>query len=365
MSLLHLGGVYWLGLQPHIQNELALWDRRARAIVDPRLRAQALSKLRRERLNPEAAGLFAGLAPRGKRRAVLRLIVAFQVLYDYLDGVNEQPDYDGLEAGLRLHRALVDALTPDAAVGDHYSGMPAHDSGYVGALIGACRQALEAMPATAALIPIARAADRCGRAQSHNHAPGAQPLPIVAWAGTQTARHPGYFWWELAAGGISCLNIHAALATAADPRATAEEIRRVDAAYFPSICALSALLDSLADYHEDVVIGNHSFIAHYRDEEQVALRLQAITADACERIASLRAQRRHRIILAGIVAYYISAPAVWEGFPAPAAAALMRDSGQVGKAMCAVLRARRRVHRRAQPLSPVLAAPPQAARAKR
>jgi tetraprenyl-beta-curcumene synthase len=373
-SLLHLGTTYWLSIHQHVRRELAVWDMHARNIPDPLLREQALGKLSGERLNPEAAALFAGLAPRGQRRRIVSLIVAYQVLYDYLDGVNEQPGFNQLQSGLQLHRALTEAVLLDRPVSDHYlCHHDLDDGGYMRALCVACRRIVERIPSIGRSGGVIEAAtERCGQAQSLNHAPGeTDRLHLIEWSRQQAPRSGGYLWWELAAGGISCLNIHAVLASTAHPRSSPQDAARVDAAYFPSVCSLSALLDSLADYHVDACTGNHSFIAYYRDEEHAAERLAAIAVEAGSMIASLRHSPRHRIILAGIVAYYLSSPSVWEGFPAAAAERLMGRVGTLGALMCAVMKTRRRLHDRAvsEPRQPprlirVLVEPGSAGRAR-
>jgi tetraprenyl-beta-curcumene synthase len=349
-SLLGMGAAYWLAIQPQVQRELAVWDRLARGIPDDLLREQALAKLSGERLNPEAAALFAALAPRSGRRRMVSLIVAYQVLYDYLDGVNECAGFDSLCDGLRLHDALVDALLPDRGCDDYYLNHPGiDDGGYMLTLCRHCRRLAGMIPSIGLSTEVLeQAADRCGQAQSHNHADNTgDRAGLIDWSREQAPRCPGYEWWEIAAGGISCLNIHAVIACAADPRLDLCEVEMVEAAYFPSICSLSALLDSLADFHIDAESGNHSFVAHYRDGDHAAERMSAIVGEAQERTTALPNSYRHKVVLAGIVAYYISSPSVWEGFPAAAAERLLERIGPLGSSMCAVMRLRRRAHSRA------------------
>jgi tetraprenyl-beta-curcumene synthase len=349
-SLLLMGASYWLVIQPQVQRELAVWDRLARAIPDDLLREQALAKLSGERLNPEAAALFAALAPRSERRRMVSLIVAYQVLYDYLDGVNECVGFDSLADGLSLHAALIDALLPDRRCHDYYlNHIGIDDGGYMLNLCRHCQELTRRIPLierSGAVLELAT--ERCGQAQSHNHADGGgDGAGLIAWSDAMAPRCPNYEWWEIAAGGISCLNIHAVVACAADRRLDTCDVEKVEAAYFPSICSLSALLDSLADFHIDAESGNHSFVAHYRDGDHVAERMTAILAEALERTAALPNSSRHAVVLAGIVAYYISSPSVWEGFPADAAQRLLECIGPLGSSMCAVMRLRRRAHSRA------------------
>jgi tetraprenyl-beta-curcumene synthase len=345
-ALVGIGAVYWLSIYPQVRHELSRWRRYAHSIPDPVLREQALYKLTVERLNPEAAALFAALAPRRKRSRVVRLIVAYQILYDYLDAVNELPGGTDLLNGLQLHRALVDAVLPDQPHSDYYLHNPrCQDGGYALALAETCRLILGSLASAARIAPIlALAADRCGQAQSRNHAIVSEgKLGLIEWS-LEQASGCDYLWWELAAGGISCLAIHALFALAAEPASTIHQAIHLDAAYFPPICAVSALLDSLADYHDDAGTANHSFTGRYRDSAHAAERFAAIATDAIGGVGRLGQHRRHVFILSGIVAFYLSSPTVGSGFPALVAEHLMFTVGRVPRLMCAVMRLRRRVH---------------------
>jgi tetraprenyl-beta-curcumene synthase len=338
-----LGTAYWLEIYPQVQRELAGWKRYAQTIPDPVLRAQALHKLTVERLNPEAAAFFAVLAPRHERPGVVRLIVAYQLLYDYLDAVNELPGCTSLRNGLQLHRALVDAVLPDRQTADYYRhNLRCKDGGYLHALAETCKRLVRTLAASARIESLLlHAVQRVGEAQSHNHAIASDGEGgLVAWC-LQHATGGDYLWWEVAAGGISCLAIHALFALAADPASTIEDAARVDAAYFPPVCAISALLDSLADHYSDLGTTNHSFTARYRDSAHAAERFVAIAAHATDLISALRNDRSHAIILAGIVVFYLSSPTVRAGFPVPVADGLARSIGPITRPMCAVMRLRR------------------------
>jgi hypothetical protein len=191
-----------------------------------------------------------------------------------------------------------------------------------------------------------RAAQRAGDAQSHNHAIVSEgESGLIGWcleAGGGTA----YRWWEIAAGGVSCLGIHALFALAAERDSTVEDALRLDAAYFPPVCALSALLDSLSDHYSDVGTANHSFTARYRDSAEAATRFAVIANDAALLTARLRHPHRHKVILAGIAVFYLSSSSVGEGFPVPVAERLVRQLGPVVRPMQAIMRLRRNLHAR-------------------
>ena len=347
-ALLTAGISYWLTIFPRARLEIHRWKHLAHEIPDPTLRAHALHKLTRERLNPEAAAFFAVLAPRRRRGPLVRLMVGFQIAYDYLDAINEQPATAALRNGLQLHRALTDAVSSHDTVSsrpagvDYYLHHPQHDDGgYLLDLVRACQAALRELPSRSAIEPVLiRAAERCGEAQSHNHAvlvEGEEQL--IEW--TAALKDGGeYLWWELAAAGISCLALHALFAAAACAT-TPEEAERIDAAYFPSVCAISALLDSLVDQPHDAGSTNHSFVEHY-EASVAAERFGAITGEARALSSRLRNHGRHAVILAGIASFYLSAPEAHTELARPVATRTLGRLGPSSAPILAVMRLRRR-----------------------
>ncbi len=360
-AVLAVAASYWLTIYPCARREIRRWRRRAGEIGDPTLRAHAVHKLTGERLNPEAAACFAVLAPLRGRGRLVRLMVDFQIAYDYLDAINEQPESAPLRNGLQLHRALCDAVDAASTVqmeadagpspAGYYRYHPQHDDGgYLTALVRACQAGVRALPSVKAVQPaLALAAGRCGEAQSRNHAVLVEGQDQLAeWAaahadpGGSPAPAAGYLWWELAAAGISCLAIHALFALAACATSTREQAERVDAAYFPSICALSALLDSLIDQPHDAAGTNHSFVSHYSTPTMAARRFAAIASEARVLASALSKGARHAIILAGIASFYLSAPEASSELARPVAARTLDCLGPTTRPMLAVMRWRRR-----------------------
>ena len=322
--------LYRARILPRVGQELDFWRTAADRIADPELRAAARGSLREKAANPEATAVFACLAPRRGRAAVVRASVAFQVAVDYLDTLGEQPAGDPLADGLALHRALVDALSPADPARDWYAERDGRkDGGYLGRLVGAVRAVVDALPAAAVVLPVARAAaERCGEGQARTHLAGAgDPAPLREWAeglaaptgsdgrasllqevGGLSPAAPDYFWWELAAGGASSVACHALLALAATPGATAREAELVDAAYFPAVGALTVLLDDLVDREADRRAGEHNFLGYYDGDAELTERLAGVVVDARGAIDPLPHRRRHRAILAGVLAFYLAAP---------------------------------------------------------
>jgi tetraprenyl-beta-curcumene synthase len=293
---------------PQVRRELQRWREAAAGIPDPVLRDRAVDAVTRKAGNVEATAVFAILAPRRGRREAIRASTALQVAVDYLDSLGEDAGPDLLRDGLELHGALAAALDPVAGERDWYAHHPQReDGGYLGRLVARCRQAAVALPSADAILPFARrAAIRCGEGQSRTHAVAGSSEPLRDWA-TGLDAPPGFEWWEIAAGASSSVAAHALLALAGSPGATEAQAELVDRAYFPSIGALTVLLDDLVDRRSDVAGGEHNYLGYYPSDDVAADRLGAIAEAARRSTAALPRPSRHRAILAGVLAFYLSA----------------------------------------------------------
>lgn len=299
--------VYRTAVLAVVARELAAWETRAATIPDDVLRTAARTALAK-RANVEATAVFATLAPRRRRRAVIRAGVALQVAVDYLDVLSERRDAGALADSRRLHRALPAALDPSHRAEDWYAHHPAGagDGGYLDGLVATCRGAAAALPAAAAVLPVARrAASRCGEGQSLTHAAAVDgPAALEAWVAASGAPAE-LLWWEAAAGACSSVGTHALLALAASPGASTEDAECVAAAYDPWVGALTVLLDDLVDRDEDLGAGEHSYLSYYEDAAEAAARLDLIATGAAAALRKLPRARGHEAILAGVLAYYL------------------------------------------------------------
>ena len=309
---------YWLQVFPVAWT----WKRRllarARLIPDPLLREDALVSHRDKSSNTEGLAALAVLAPPAHRAAVVRSLVAYQLMLDYLDGVSERPCEDPIANGLCLHRAFEVALDPDARHDDYYALAPARDDGgYLLELIETCRAPLAQLPSyAAAREPLLQQARLCRQSQAFNHAlhlpAGEARLEEWAAEAARTAELEVPFeWWELvAAAAASSLSIGALLALAATGGMTAAEANQVEAAYFPWASGLNALLDSLVDMDEDSETASH--LRRYKSPELAAERLAMIGSSARERLCELPDGELHEAILAAMGALYLACPECWD-----------------------------------------------------
>jgi tetraprenyl-beta-curcumene synthase len=308
---------FWSAIAPLAIGELRRWESRARAIKDPELQSLALEKLRDERFNAEVAATLATLAPKQYRRTVVEAIIAYEVMYDYLDGLTERPNSNPIGVGHEHYQAFTDAITACLGHTNDYYG-PTDDDGYLQSLVGVVREALTRLPSIRAILPAAgRAATRCAEAQIRAHAvPALGTAQLEHWASTQAAA-TSLGWQEFLAGAASSvLAVHALIAAAADPRTTPAEAEEIDATYL-SICALSTMLDSLIDHQHDTYNGQSGYIRFYTNHDHIVRDLSNAARRAIEHAAPLRNGAHHAMTLVGVAAYYISAPTANSDFARP------------------------------------------------
>lgn len=347
MAVMSALGVYQARVLPQVRRELGRWQGVATAIPDPILREHALLALEAKAANVEATAVFATLAPRPTRATAIRAICALQIAIDYIDSISEEPRAEPLRDGLQLHRALAAALTPGAESEDWYRFHPRRDDGgYLSSLVAACQESAGALPTAGAVLPAAqRAAARCGEGQSHTHAAAlagaAGAGELETWA-TALGAPAIYRWWEVAAGASSSVAAQALIAAAADPATSPAEAELIDAAYFPSVGALTVFLDDLIDRDEDAAGGEHNYLAYYRDSAAAADRLDLIANLASAALAPLRQGRRHAAILAGVAGFYLSAGAAKTPYARPVRDRLLASAGPAVRPIVAVMRLRRR-----------------------
>jgi tetraprenyl-beta-curcumene synthase len=344
VALITLNARYWPRIAPLVRAQLRHWKCRARAIPDPVLQALALKKLSEEGFNAEVAATLASLAPRAQRRDTVTAIVALEVLYDYLDGLTEQPVPDPVRAGRCVFRAFIDAVTPGSAPPRDYYAEHAHatDGRYLNELVITVKIAMSKLPARAAVAEITqRGATRCVEAQIriNTHASAAQ---LEQWA-TGQAAGTGLQWREsLAGAAASVLAIHALIAAAADPRTTREQAAAIDTVYL-SICALTTLLDTIVDYEHDLSSGEPRYISHYEDHDILAAQLAGVAIDAASKARRLPHGAHHVMTLVGVVAYYSSAPTANSDIARPIIAHLHRQLTPLIAPTLLMLRTWRRV----------------------
>jgi tetraprenyl-beta-curcumene synthase len=335
-------GRYWGGVFPVARAAQRRHLSRAEAIPDPWLRLDALAAHNDKGSNSEGLAAMAVLAPAERRPQVVRSLVSYQLMLDYLDGVSERPNDDPLGNGLALHRAFEVALDPEAPHEDYYAlNSISDDGGYLRGLIDICRAPLADLPSyLATRDALLRQARLCRESQALNHALRYTSVEqeLGDWAARTAAEadlEPGFEWWELiAAAAASSLCVGALLALAATPGVDEDEARQVESAYFPWASGLNALLDSLVDLDEDPAGASH--LRRYESHDAAAERLEALAVGARRRVSELPDGRLHEAILAAMGSLYLIHEEAWRPGREPISLAVYGALGPLARPSLAV-----------------------------
>lgn len=320
---------------PAVAGEIAAWRRRARSIPDAPLREDALDSIARKRANADGAALF-WIIPRQRNITLLRLLVAYQTMWDYLDGISERGATAGEANTHQLHLALPAAFEPGKPLPDYYLLHPwPDDGGYLNALVGLCREACLALPSHSNVRAfVCSAARRCAvQALNHNPNPHDRELALCAWAERECPGNKTR-WFELTAAASASVEPHALLALAAESACEEQEIARTRAAYH-SVSLAIAMLDSYADLAEDATTEAHSYIAQYPDADAASRRLGEIIEQTMRAVRALRNGDRHAVVAGCMVAMYLSKKNNPER--APAARRLARAGGSLTTLLLPIL----------------------------
>ncbi len=310
VALILANARFWLTVAPTVTRQLKRWETRAQEIEDPALRTLALRTLAQERFNAQVAATLATLAPPEHRHHVTEAIVAYEVMYDYLDGLTEQPTADPLRDGHNLYQAFTDAITPHTQpTHDYYRTRPANDGGYLQELVETTQKALARLPSITTIAHTARqAATRCTEAQIRTHAaPQLGETQLEEWARAQSQDTPLRWQAFLAGAASSVLSIHALIATAAQEHITPNHAATIDSVYL-SIAVLSTMLDSLIDHDHDTQTKNIGYIRYYPDHDILAKDLTNAAQRAIQDAPRSPNGAHHAMTLTGVAAYYLSAP---------------------------------------------------------
>jgi tetraprenyl-beta-curcumene synthase len=293
---------------PAVAREERRWRAFARKIPDATIREDALSALRDKRGQTDGAALFS-ILPRTRNTSLLRLLVAYQIIWDFLDNVSERGAAAGIANGRQLHIALIDALDPARPISDYYLRHPwREDGGYLRALVDACRECCAELPSYERVRALV--VEEAGRAQvlalNHELDPARRDSLLRAWAISEFPHEHEASWFELSGAASAGLTIFALLALASEPACSDSEITRTRRAYFPWTSALAAMLDSYVDQVEDAENGDHSYIAHYSTPE-LAIRQVCVAVQRCLReFRALKNSDKHILLATSMVAMYLS-----------------------------------------------------------
>jgi tetraprenyl-beta-curcumene synthase len=286
--------------------ELGQWRRHAEFIPDAPIREDALRGITRKRAHADGAALFS-ILPDRRNRDLIRLLVCYETILDFLDDVSERhaTEINGRE----LHMALVDAFDPDRPLSDYYRHHPwRDDGGYLVALVEACRRSCRSLPSFERVRR--HVVQEAWRAQvlalNHLTDPSARDAALAAWAADEFPEEGGLAWFELSAAASATLVILALLTLAACDEVSDGDIASTYSAYWPWVSLAAAMLDSHVDRAEDDEAGDHSYVSHYPDEWSAVRRIRYCIGRAVREAIALPNGHRHAVIVGSMVAMYLS-----------------------------------------------------------
>lgn len=331
------------------------------------LLVEGLRSIEYKRFHAQGGSVFS-IVPSGSKGAwrvhypLLRLIVALQVISDYLDNLCDRVGVSDETAFRQLHRAFLDALDdgeascfPDTGVfasrggpADYYAHFPfKHDNGYLNSLVAQCRGILRNLPSYPVVRPnILRLAHLYCDMQARKHLdPAVRQGLLQSWfyenLPSFPRMHTSVRWWEFAAASGSTLGIFVLLRAAARPGLRPSDADAITDVYFPYVAGLHILLDYFIDQMEDEQGGDLNFVRAYADNKLRDKRLLFFVRKSLEKTSTLPDALYHKTVIKGMLALYLSDPKVTTAGLWPQARVLIRAAGLdtlVMHSLCRILR---------------------------
>lgn len=291
-----------------VKKSLHGWEIEAKRCLDPELRKQALSSLNSKAFHCQGGAVFA--VPYDKSEPnLLRLIVAYQTLCDYLDNLCDRAGSTNGQAFRQLHLSLLDALNPEQSTRDYYKYYPMTDDGdYINKLVRACQVSIKQIPHYEKICDDAlRLAELYSDLQVKKHLEtDVRHDELMTWACGHLNPYQELFWPEYCAATGSTLALFALFKLAAGKTPSLEITRQVISAYFPWICGLHILLDYFIDRAEDREGGDLNFTFYYENDDFMLERLKLFTREALHNAQHLPNAHFHTTVVNGLLAMYLS-----------------------------------------------------------
>lgn len=295
-------------VQPVLEREFAAWQQMAHNIPNPELRKQALDSMHTKKFHCQGGSVYAAqVVPHVE--TIVPLIVAYQTISDYLDNLCDRSTSLDPRDFRQLHVSMQDALTPGAPLRDYYRYREdKDDGGYLASLVQTCQRHAAQLPAYARIqSKVVEFSTLYSDLQVYKHmAPALREGELLKWWDQHKETYGQLYWQEFAAVTGSTIGIFALFCLATQADVTEEEIRAVSGAYFPWLCGLHILLDYLIDLEEDRLGGDLNFVSYYDSERDATARLQFFIKQAKASVRRLPNSSFHRMIVDGLIAFYLA-----------------------------------------------------------
>ncbi|HEX5309874.1 MAG TPA: DUF2600 family protein [Solirubrobacteraceae bacterium] len=331
---------------PAVLREVSQWRGRAESIPDATIRRDAIEALEGKRLNADGAGLFWTVTKR-RSSSLLRLLVTFEIMADFLDSMVERGAHIGVVNGQQLHLAMVEAVDISRPLSSYLRYHPwQDDGGYLQELVKACRRSCVLLPSYSSVRPLLVRAAELAQVQGLTHELDRllRELILRDWAKRHAYDACGLDWHESSGAASAWLTVLALMTAAAEPSLPIERAVDVYLAYFPWVSLSATMLDSYGDLREDRDRSGHSYIAYYGSVEFAASRIEDVLRRAVIEIGLLENAANHAVILAAMVAMYLSKDSVVGSEMGATSNGLLQAGGPLAMVLGPVLRGWRSVN---------------------
>ncbi|WP_227937572.1 tetraprenyl-beta-curcumene synthase family protein [Alkalihalobacillus deserti] len=284
------------------------WREKAKAIPNKELREQALASINDKAFHCEGGAVY-GLLAGGNRNKIIRFIVAYQTISDYLDNLCDRSTSLEERDFRELHKAMYHALSPGENTINFYRyRKDQDDGGYLASLVSTCQDVLNDLPGFNNVQNAMRklAGYYCDL-QVYKHVSKEQRVELLeSWHEGHKHELPDMTWYEFSACAGSTLGIFCIAAYASNGMMEPERVNLLKSGYFPWIQGLHIMLDYFIDQEEDRIEGDLNFITYYDNKEKMVERIKYVKEKAEESIRTLPDSKFHQLINKGLLALYLA-----------------------------------------------------------
>jgi len=329
---------------PAVDVELGNYRELLRSCPDHRLVGLAEASLTHKRFHALGGSVFALNSHPDYRDTVLRLIVAFQTISDYLDNLCDRAGVLDEATFRQLHLSMEDAVCVRGVCHDYYKYYPySDDGGYLNQLVEVCCHETAHLPGYDRIRQtVLYLTQLYCDLQAHKHKePSNRESSLIEWTRPHLDKYPELNWWEFAAATGSTLCTFSLFAAASYREVKQKELDAILKAYFPWICSLHILLDYLIDMEEDRREGDLNFVGYYKEPSIQAERLGFILGRSKLLAPGLSNPSFHLAVINGLLGLYLSDPKVEQKMVRGTASALIKAGGYKARVLqkgCTMLR---------------------------
>lgn len=321
---------YILKVFPKVEVELKRWGGICENAKDDMLKKQAVASIQHKKFHAQGGSVFA-LYPKVNLPDAVKFIVAFQTISDYLDNLCDRSGVFNEASFRRLHLAMADAIDTEGEIHDYYLLYPyKEDNMYLRSLVEECRAQISKLPSHHLVKnAMKKYVELYTDLQSLKHLhKNIRELKLSSWSKNYITQYKDITQWEFCAATGSTLGIFVLYAATHDPELTKEDVRGIEAAYFPWICGLHILLDYFIDTSEDKQMEDLNFVYYYNNIKQCEDRLSLFIQRSFECCSGLRYPEFHMTVIKGLLSMYLSDPKAFLGLNRLATKNLTKAGGK-------------------------------------